>query len=1271
MVWNWTGTGQGSYSGASSSAVVMMNGPINETAYFDVYVFHFVDQTSDIDGVADVGAHTAFEQMRNTNNIPDVLTEYGVDDGVLINAFFAYRSNSGTYTVNSLKTRSLDYSTNTLSSENELANSGFSILWVRAAKCPVRNEIIVLTQSSDAYIDMYVWNGQQWTFYSNIAFGSSTTYRCFDVAYEKTSGRALIIYTSGSTPSSPIYYRIWDGNSLSAASSIGASWGPYWGGSPYIIYDSVYGQWIEAAQAPGTRAGTSDDNEIAVAGTVYATLYVIYDPYNGGYYTVTYYLWFEAVWNGASWSTRCFETDYCNNPTGIAVTYEQQSGRAIFVANSYTAKRIYYNYWAGSFSSLSTTDITPLNTYVKYIVAKCAAGSNKILMATMDNNGYVATLLYDGSQWTIHSLHTSAAYNSRRSIDLAWSPNGASAILLYGARTSNTLYYKMFSSNSWSSEASVAMSAHVAWIQAATDPSENAYALIATLTLDNALVAYKWDSSGFSVSNTITSTCDTYTTQPFSFLVLSQAAYNYRLELEVQWLNVNVAYSKYLCIKVMDAQLSESLIVEVYNGQAWIQLATLTSGLNIIDVSAYVTPTFTIRFKDQITSGDRVQNSWRIDYAVLTSVLPRESPLNGWLYRRSFTVASSSLLNNGIVKLTVYYGGGVDSGSQVYLNGKCKSDFSDVRFTDSDGVTMLPYWRETYVASDYAVFWVKLSNVQSTTTNLYIYYGNPNAVREDKPQDVGIFSLREHKDSSYTPQMRFMKPDDTTLRLDSTIAFDSLGEAYAFITVPREFLHGKKLSIRWNYYYDYPDGRDLRLGRVLVIDAELHRAQSLPQQEIIAMYPSATVLYYPTYSAGGWNGWRVDTSGVLDLSTYTSPYVTILIRFKDAWAADLLALDIDYLQIQSSSGTVLYNFDFTGAIIMEEQSTTEDYGLIYFNINPAPSIVNWGLEEAFEQPSNIVGGLSGWGYRKGFVVGAAAGAGSGYQIKLTVYYGSGVDSGSQVYLNGKCRSDFGDVRFTDDDGVSLLSCWLQEKVDGNYAVFWVKVNDDLSLSPASLYIYYGNPYALSISDGASTFLLYNDVAGRIMSQLGSVSQTYYPNAQDPGDYFAVNTDVADIYVAPCIWFRYYGGKVYSSSTYLYFQGYVDGGNYGVCGIDIRVRASTAPTGWVPSMAYPATATLNGRHIIILDYQCSGSSGLTFCSTWAQSDDIPLGTAVATYGLTSTTRTKSTYMYTGSISHIKLESGSSGNNINVYSMVYIVAKSASVEPTITWGPEESF
>ncbi|MCW4008872.1 MAG: hypothetical protein NWF09_09330, partial [Candidatus Bathyarchaeota archaeon] len=83
-------------------------------------------------------------------------------------------------------------------------------------------------------------------------------------------------------------------------------------------------------------------------------------------------------------------------------------------------------------------------------------------------------------------------------------------------------------------------------------------------------------------------------------------------------------------------------------------------------------------------------------------------------------------------------------------------------------------------------------------------------------------------------------------------------------------------------------------------------------------------------------------------STYSSPYVTILIRFKDAWIANKLALDVDYLQIQNVYGEVLCNFDFTGSIVMEVGNTVEDYGLIYSNINPAPTISEWGDETYFE-----------------------------------------------------------------------------------------------------------------------------------------------------------------------------------------------------------------------------------------------------------------------------------------------------------------------------------
>jgi hypothetical protein len=117
--------------------------------------------------------------------------------------------------------------------------------------------------------------------------------------------------------------------------------------------------------------------------------------------------------------------------------------------------------------------------------------------------------------------------------------------------------------------------------------------------------------------------------------------------------------------------------------------------------------------------------------------------------------------------------------------------------------------------------------------------------------------------------------------------------------------------------------------------------------------------------------------------------------------------------------------------------------------------------------------LEGWQYRKSHVINPASGAGTGYQIRITVHYGSGTDSGEHVYLNGKCRTDFGDIRFTDDDGVTELAYWMEEKVDGDHAIFWVKVNDDLSTTQQTIYIYYGNPTATTTSNPNATFIFFD------------------------------------------------------------------------------------------------------------------------------------------------------------------------------------------------------
>jgi hypothetical protein len=77
-------------------------------------------------------------------------------------------------------------------------------------------------------------------------------------------------------------------------------------------------------------------------------------------------------------------------------------------------------------------------------------------------------------------------------------------------------------------------------------------------------------------------------------------------------------------------------------------------------------------------------------------------------------------------------------------------------------------------------------------------------------------------------------------------------------------------------------------------------------------------------------------------------------------------------------------------------------------------------------------------------------------------------------LEQHCRTDFGDVRFTASDGTTLLDYWMESKVNGDYAVFWVKVADDLSSSNATVYIYYGKSDATTTSNAANTFVFADD-----------------------------------------------------------------------------------------------------------------------------------------------------------------------------------------------------
>ncbi|MHA1929276.1 MAG: DUF2341 domain-containing protein [Candidatus Thorarchaeota archaeon] len=119
--------------------------------------------------------------------------------------------------------------------------------------------------------------------------------------------------------------------------------------------------------------------------------------------------------------------------------------------------------------------------------------------------------------------------------------------------------------------------------------------------------------------------------------------------------------------------------------------------------------------------------------------------------------------------------------------------------------------------------------------------------------------------------------------------------------------------------------------------------------------------------------------------------------------------------------------------------------------------------------------LSGWQYRKSHTITGSVGAGTDYQVRINVHRTTGIDSGEDVFVDTKCKSDFGDIRFTDADGTTVLDYWMEVSTLTE-ATFWIEVMDNLD-SEQSIFIYYANDAATDESDGDDTFLFFDHFEG--------------------------------------------------------------------------------------------------------------------------------------------------------------------------------------------------
>ena len=106
---------------------------------------------------------------------------------------------------------------------------------------------------------------------------------------------------------------------------------------------------------------------------------------------------------------------------------------------------------------------------------------------------------------------------------------------------------------------------------------------------------------------------------------------------------------------------------------------------------------------------------------------------SSWQYRSTVSIANPGGTTLSAYQVHVVLGAGFDF-TKVQANG------ADIRFTASDGVTLLPFWIESWSAgSSRASLWVKVPSIPSTGATVYLYYGDPSAGSASNGTNTFIF----------------------------------------------------------------------------------------------------------------------------------------------------------------------------------------------------------------------------------------------------------------------------------------------------------------------------------------------------------------------------------------------------------------------------------------------------------------------------------------------------------------------------------------------------
>jgi hypothetical protein len=278
-----------------------------------------------------------------------------------------------------------------------------TVRWTITKPCPtLRNEKQAVTLGSGGGLYVQRWDGQdlEWDTPVQLAAitAADTVYRPFDVNYEQTSGRCMVVYRSGSV--GQVLYRVW--------SSTSQQW--LVNETPLNVGAAGLIRWVRLEP----RAGTDE------------LMLVSLDANNKLYA----YRWTGSVWTSSTSLTTGANTAYTSAYQCYDAAWELTRGNCHIVWGQGTTAK--YAVWSSTSNQWIVIDsagpvLSGIATGINWIklASDRVSGSNRIAMTLLsaDNAGAIDwnVSVWDGTSWAnATSLSANMDEKTTRLTDVAW-----------------------------------------------------------------------------------------------------------------------------------------------------------------------------------------------------------------------------------------------------------------------------------------------------------------------------------------------------------------------------------------------------------------------------------------------------------------------------------------------------------------------------------------------------------------------------------------------------------------------------------------------------------------------------------------------------------------------------------------------------------------------------------------------------------------------------------------------------------------------------------